>query len=143
VAVQQTITGLLVFDKPETLHALKVALQGELIEVWTARTCSEAGDFLKCEEQVPPLVFTDIQFPDGTWVDILLQAQEASEPVNVIVVSTPKEVGFYVQAFQWGAFDFLAPPFGQFETAHVVRTAAANVLRQRQDQNRLVSASLD
>jgi DNA-binding NtrC family response regulator len=143
VAVQQTITGLLVFDKPETLHALKVALQGQSVEVWTARTCNEAAGFLKYGEQVPHLVFTDIQFPDGTWVDILLLSREALEPVNVIVVSPPKDVEFYVQAFQWGVFDFLVPPFGQNETAHVVRTAAANVLRRRQDQNRLVSASFD
>jgi DNA-binding NtrC family response regulator len=141
--MKETITALLVFDKSETLHALKVALQGQSIEVWTARTCSEAAGFLNnYGAPVPHLVFTEIQFPDGTWVDILLQAQEALEPVNVIIVSPPEGVAFYSQAFQWGAFDFLVPPFVQNETAHVVQTAAANVLRRRQDQNRLVSASL-
>jgi DNA-binding NtrC family response regulator len=140
--VQQAITALLVFENPETLHSLKVALQCQSVEVWTARTCSEAAAFLDAE-QVPHLVFTDVQFPDGTWIDILLQAQKASEPVNVIVVSPPKDVEFYIQAFEWGAFDFLLPPFDQNETTHVLRTAAAHVLRRRQDQAPVVTASFE
>ena len=78
-----------------------------------------------------PLVFTDTELPDGTWADILAEAERAAQPVNVIVVARVVDRRFYVEAIETGAFDFLAPPFVATDLAYVVRTALDNVVARR------------
>ena len=78
-----------------------------------------------------PLVFTDKQLPDGTWADVLAVAEQATQPVNVIVVARIVDTRFYVEAIETGAFDFLAPPFNATDLAYVVRTALDNVHARR------------
>ena len=78
-----------------------------------------------------PLVFTDTQLPDGTWADILAEAETAAQPVNVIVVARVVDTHFYLEAIATGAFDFLAPPFMAADLAYVVRGALDNVVARR------------
>jgi FixJ family two-component response regulator len=77
------------------------------------------------------LVFTDPQLPDGTWADIVVMAEKAKLPVNVIVVARLVDTRFYVEAIETGAFDFLAPPFNATDLAYVVRSALDNVAARR------------
>jgi DNA-binding NtrC family response regulator len=86
-----------------------------------------------------PLVFTDTTLPDGTWADILAEAEKAAQPVNVIVVARVVDTRFYIEAIQTGAFDFLAPPFAASDLAYVVRSALDNVPTRR--KARLVVAN--
>lgn len=78
-----------------------------------------------------PLVFTDTELPDGTWTDILVEAERAAQPVNVIVVARVVDTRFYVEAIETGALDFLAPPFVGTDLAHVVRITLENVFDRR------------
>lgn len=78
-----------------------------------------------------PLIFTDTQPPDGTWADILAEAERAAQPVNVIVVARVVDTRFYLEAIETGAFDFLVPPFIASHLAYVVRSALDNVVTRR------------
>ncbi len=58
-------------------------------------------------------------------------SEDATLPVNVIVVSRLADVRLYVDALQNGAFDFISPPFEARELSYVLRTASANAHLRR------------
>jgi DNA-binding NtrC family response regulator len=126
----ERITALLVHDNSETLATLKGALERQGMRIIHAQSHAQAKRLLGGLNP-PPLVFTDIQLPDGTWADILAVANKASQPVNVIVVARVVNTRFYVEAIETGAFDFLAPPFNATDLAYVVRSAHDNVIARR------------
>jgi DNA-binding NtrC family response regulator len=123
------------------MDALRMALEEQSIGIHSAKTCAEAA--LALLSNFPPhLVFTEIQLTDGDWADILTLAGKASEPVNVIVVSPLVDIGFYVQAIERGAFDFIVPPLSDPEFMHVVRIAAENAVSRRARHDAIFPGSL-
>jgi DNA-binding NtrC family response regulator len=122
--------ALLVHHNSETLAALAGALQRQGMHILHAQSRAQAKRMLGGLNPVP-LVFTDKQLPDGTWADVLAAAEQAVQPVNVIVVARLVDTRFYVEAIETGAFDFLAPPFNATDLAYVVRTALDNVSARR------------
>jgi len=127
---KENIEALLVQTWPDPSDPLRLALEGQLIEVCTAHNCFEAALSL-CSPCPPHLVFTETQLPDGDWEDVLSFAARANAPVNVIVVSPHVDVALYIQTMERGAFDFIVSPPGAPELLHVVRVAAANVSARR------------
>ena len=132
----EKITALLVHHNSETLISLKAVLERQGVRVIQAESRAQAKRLLDGLNPAP-LVFTDIQLPDGTWADVLAAAGKAALPVNVIVVARVVNTRFYVEAIETGAFDFVAPPFSATELAHVVRCASDNVISQRNALPRL------
>ena len=128
--MQENIKALLVQARPDPSDALRLALEGQLIEICTAKNCGEAA--LTLRSHCPPhLVFTDIHLPDGNWADVLTLAARASAPVNVIVVAPQVDVALYIQTMERGAFDFIVSPSSASELLHVVRVAAENAFTRR------------
>ncbi|MBI1941083.1 MAG: response regulator [Acidobacteria bacterium] len=124
------ISAVLVHNQPDPLGGLKPALEIQSVVIRRAHSCREAGRLL--EGPNPPLlVFTDSQLPDGTWADVVRLAGKAPTPASVIVVSRLVDVQLYLDALEYGAFDFIAPPFEPRELAHVVECAVANTLSLR------------
>jgi len=126
----ENIKALLVQARPDPLDPLRLALEEQAIDIFTARNCAEAAMALWADSP-PHLVFTEIQLADGNWADVLTLAGKASAPVNVIVVAPFADVSFYVSVIERGAFDFIVPPLSEPELLHVVRIATENVLRRR------------
>ncbi len=126
----ERITALLVYQNSETLATLERALERQGMRVTHAESRAQAKGMLGGLNPAP-LVFTDTQLPDGTWADILTEAEKAAQPVNVIVVARLVDTRFYVEALETGAFDFLAPPFMAADLAYVVRRALGNVVARR------------
>jgi len=126
----ERITALCVHQNSETLATLEGALERQGMLVAHAESRAQAKRMLGGLDPAP-LVFTDTQLPDGTWADILAEAEKAAQPVNVIVVARLVDTRFYVEAIETGAFDFLAPPFMAEDLAYVVRSALDNVVARR------------
>ncbi len=133
IAMKKHTRALLVYGQAEHLEVLKRELEAQSIRTSRARTSRQA---LRIFERLnpPPLVFTDVALPDGTWADVLAHAAKATTPVNVIVVSRLVDPKTYVEVIERGAFDFVAPPFGSSELAHVVRCAMGNVTSRGEAQ---------
>jgi two-component system response regulator PilR (NtrC family) len=129
------ISVLVVYNQPDPLRTLWVALQGPGASLRQARTCAEAGRILSGAKP-PELVFTGLEFPDGNWPDIVRLAKGAAEPVNVIVVSRQVDIPLYIRAIEQGAFDYITPPFEPADLAYVIRCAASNVLLRREVEAR-------
>lgn len=139
--MNENIRALLVQTRHTPLDALRMALEEQSIEIFTARTCAEAA--LALLSNYPPhLVFTEIQLTDGSWANILTLAGKSSAPVNVIVVAQTVDIGFYLHAIESGAFDFIVPPLSDPELMHVVRIAAQNALCRRQDDTAMIAHPL-
>ena len=126
----ERITAMFVYQNSETLATLKDALERQGIHIIHAESCAQAKRMLGGPNP-SPLVFTDTQLPDGTWADILAEAEKAAQPVNVIVVARVVNARFYVETIETGAFDLVAPPFVATDLAYVVRGALDNVVARR------------
>jgi DNA-binding NtrC family response regulator len=73
------------------------------------------------------LVVTDLQLPDGTGLDVLKLAKEASPDVPVVLITAFATVSTAVAAMKSGAFDYVQKPFDNDRFKALV----ANALRQR------------
>ncbi len=124
------IPALLVHQNSQTLTALKAALERQGMRAVVAESRAQAAQLLGGLNPAP-LVFTDIELPDGTWAEVLAAAEKASQPVNVIVVARVVDTRFYVQAIETGAFDFIAPPFMAADLDYIVHSALSNVIGRR------------
>jgi DNA-binding NtrC family response regulator len=128
--MKQITSALLVHQNSETMRSLVGALERQGVHVTQAGSRAQAKRMLGGLDPVP-LVFTDIQLPDGTWADILAVGKKVALPVNVIVVARVVDTRFYVEAIEAGAFDFIAPPFTASDLTHVIRCALDNALERR------------
>ena len=136
----EEIRGLLLYSRRHPLRTLRHALDSQGVQTIQARNCAEAARLLQ-DSDPPELLFTDTQLPDGNWADAIRLARKATEPVNVIVVSHVVDVSLYVEVVQAGACDFIAPPFEKAELAHVVRCAADNAERRREEKSKAEEAA--
>jgi len=123
-------TVMVVHRNSETLASLKSALERQGVSILQADSRARAIQMLGGQNPAP-LVFTDTELPDGTWADILAEAERAAQPVNVIVVARVVDTRFYLETIETGAFDFIAPPFVATDLEHVVRNALDNAAARR------------
>ena len=130
VIMQDMVKALLVHNQSETLATLRGVLERLGLNVVQAESYAQAKRWLGGLNPIP-LVFTDAQLPDGNWADVVAMAGKAAQPVNVIVVARVVNTRFYVEVIEYGAFDFIAPPFNATDLAYVVRTAVDNVVARR------------
>ena len=124
------ITAMVVHQNSEILASLKSALVRQGMSILQANSRARAIQMLGGQDPAP-LVFTDTELPDGTWADILAEAERATQPVNVIVVARVVDTRFYLETIETGAFDFIAPPFVATDLEWVVRSALDNVAARR------------
>jgi len=129
--MRRTVTALLIFHRTEPYNDLEAALEKLAVRTGRAGTLAEACHVLS-SVNLPLLVFTESELPDGNWADVVSLSARASSPVSVIVVGQEIDTKLYVSVIEGGAFDFMAPPFEAIDLAHVVRCAADNALMRRQ-----------
>lgn len=71
----------------------------------TTRDARELIEVLK-----PNLVLLDIQFPDGSGLDLLREIRASASPTDVILVTAAKEVDSLTEALRCGVFDYILKP---------------------------------
>jgi DNA-binding NtrC family response regulator len=137
---EERLSALLVHNGAEHFRPLESALESQSVYTRRAATCGEALLILRGLHP-PQLVFTDTILADGNWACVLRMAAGAPTPVNVIVVARLVDTNLYLEALQEGAFDLITPPFVASDVAHVVRSAASNVVRRREKEGQGASWS--
>jgi len=128
--MRETITALLVHDRPEPMGFIRRALEFQEIMTQSVTTCREAHERLWGLEP-PHLVLVDPRLPDGSWDDIVVSAAAAPSHANVIVVSEVVDMALYLESVQRGAFDFIVSPMSLPDFNYVVRSAVENALERR------------
>ncbi|MFW1677160.1 response regulator [Pontibacter sp. JAM-7] len=87
----------------------------------------------------PDLLLLDIQFPDGTGLDLLRRLRAANSAVDVILITAAKEVDTLREAMRGGVFDYILKPlvFERLQEAlsnyceHMQKMLAMQSLAQR------------
>jgi DNA-binding NtrC family response regulator len=128
--MNEKIGALVVYSNGGPMRDLQRMLTNQFVKVRQTRTCREAASCLE-KPNPPHLIFTDSELLDGTWAEILDAAIAAPAAVNVILVVRADEIKGYLEAVQRGVFDLMTPPFSEFDVAHLVKNAVANVLGRR------------
>lgn len=118
---------LVVDDEPAILRFLEPALTAGGYNVATASRMAEA---LKAIAARPPdLVVLDLGLPDGDGKDLIRKVREWSD-VPIIVLSAREREAEKIEAFDFGADDYVNKPFGVGELMARMRAA----LRHRGQQ---------
>lgn len=134
---QEKLFAMLVSDGSASFEELSWKLESYGIETWSVESRTEAADMMQGSH--PELILTATKFPEGTWSEIVDMARKSSVPANVIVVGKRVDIELYVRAIEYGAFDFMLPPFEADQLSHVLRVATADVRRAREAQALLAS----
>lgn len=132
-APAEQVTAVVLFRVGNAVDQLKEALEGHSLQVRCLTTVKETLALLQAANP-PHLVLTEGMLPDGTWADVVKQANGASQAVKVIVVSRVVDVRLYVDAMDGGAFDFIVPPFSGTKVDYAVNHAVEKVVNLRRAQ---------
>lgn len=103
---------LFIFDDDTALMALlhRIA-QKRFQKIFTAPTCKKALELVEAEVGDFDLVITDLNFPDGSGLDILRAAKTKSSLTSVVVFTGFASLETAIQALHEGAFDYITKPF--------------------------------
>lgn len=82
------------------------------------------------------VVVLDMRLPDGNGLDVLVQLQEISPEVQVVIITGHGDVDNAVQAMKLGAYDYLTKPFELDRLELIVEKAFQRTRLQR--ENRLL-----
>ena len=99
---------LLCDPESQSLHALRVVLQGAGFEVDATRTAAEAFD--RGAVSPPAAAIIELVLPDGDGVEVCRRLREWSV-MPVILLSAVRDEEAQVRAFDAGADDYVAKPF--------------------------------
>ena len=131
------VCALLVHNRSVHVTQLVLVLEALGIKCREAATSSAVREELSAV-QVPQVVFTDTFYADGDWKDVVHLAQGARQATNVIVVSRLEDVRLYLDTIDFGAFDFIAPPYQESDVSHLMHCVARNAAGRRKDQGRML-----
>jgi DNA-binding NtrC family response regulator len=130
------VCALLVHNHSVHVCELLLVLEALGIKCREAATSSAALEELN-RVQVPHVVFTDTVYADGDWKDVVHLAQGARQATNVVVVSRLEDIRLYLDTIDFGAFDFLTPPYRESDVSHLVHCVVRSVVSRRKDQTRV------
>lgn len=116
----------------EDMISIRQALEEFLLQqpgFIVAGACSTVSDAVTLVHKTKPdLLLLDIQLPDGTGFDILGQI-----PVPLKVIFLTAHSQYAIQAFRYGAIDYLLKPFNELELMEALqRVIAAQPLLREQ-----------
>jgi CheY-like chemotaxis protein len=106
---QEALSALLVYAEFEPMHTLRVMLANQGIDTWRARSCRQALNFLARFRPVHA-IFTDKDFPDGTWLDLVRAKRRTPAPLFVVARETDARLSS-ADIIQQGGAGLIVPPF--------------------------------
>ena len=106
-------------------HLIRWSLSQPLIKngytVDTAESGAEAQS--KMATFKPQMVLLDIRLPDANGLELLERFKAEDEDLIVIMITAYADVGSAVEAFKFGAEDYIGKPFNLESVKHVIKQA--------------------
>ncbi len=112
---------LIVDDDRFVRMALVEALRSWDYETFEADSVASARKMFEDEE--PPIVLLDIDLPDGSGLDVLIEIKEQSPDTVVVMISGNVDIENTVAALRGGAHDFIGKPVRVEELKVTLRNA--------------------
>ncbi len=116
---------LIVEDEPRLRQSTAVLMSRDGREILQCGTGSEALALLT--EQDVGVILLDLNLPDMSGIDVLMQLRTVPSTASVIVVSAEKHIDSAIQCLRYGAAEFIRKPF---KPEHLERTVD-NLLHRR------------
>jgi DNA-binding response OmpR family regulator len=117
----ERISLLLVSTNAEDLTALRNILHHRDWNILHCATVTDARTHLK---KIPTsVVVTDSMLPDGSWKDLIDEAERMREAPLVLVTSRHADERLWAEVLNMGGYDVLLKPFDRNEVARVVGMA--------------------
>ena len=127
--MKRNMFALVVHKRAEPCQALKPVLRCLGVDTFSVGSCAEAAHLI--EQTHPHFIFTDTQLPDGTWIDVVNLAEDAMVPICAILVGPSKNPELLQAAVNYGAFDFIFPPFDSEAVSQLLNRAMVLVRARR------------
>jgi two-component system response regulator PilR (NtrC family) len=112
---------LIVDDERSMQEFLEIFLRREGYDVRTAGSVDTAIAHLESDDI--DLIITDMQMPEKTGLDLILEAREISPEAIVVVVTAFGTTDSAISAMKEGAYDYLTKPFKLDELRIVIEKA--------------------
>jgi response regulator RpfG family c-di-GMP phosphodiesterase len=117
----ENISILLVSPHNEDDTVLRHLLRDSGCEINRCRSKREAAALVGT--RVPSLIICERDLPDGTWKDVLGQADALPNRPLVLVVSRHADESLWGEVLNLGGYDVLLKPFDRVEVTRVVEMA--------------------
>jgi two-component system nitrogen regulation response regulator GlnG len=118
-------------DDPSVRWVLDKALRQAGMRTRTFERGEHLLDALQSD--TPDVLITDVRMPGIDGINLMQRIGRVSPDLPVIVVTAHSDLGSAVAAYQGGAFEYLPKPFDVDEVIELVRKAARNGGRRRDD----------
>jgi DNA-binding NtrC family response regulator len=112
---------LVIDDEPSVTDALRLVLTELGHHVDSAKTGSEAKEFLKGSPY--DLVFTDLRLPDASGIDLLGLIKSDTPNTEVILMTAHGSLEITIDAIKRGAFYYIEKPFTPQQVTALVERA--------------------
>lgn len=129
-----SLTVLFLDDEELLVSTCETLLRGQGFRVLTATRVREALSLL--ERHRPDLVFSDVQLPDGSGMDVLAAAKKADPDCVVMMITAFATVEASIESIRAGAYDYLPKPFTATQL-QVLAGRAANQVELARENARL------
>ena len=107
-------------------------------EVWSARSCREALEFLRRAEVSVAVVGEDL--PDGDWKMVLKGISDLPSPPRLVVASRRADDRLWAEVLNLGGYDLLLTPFEAQEASRVCYQAWRGWRQKREVSAQAVAA---
>lgn len=112
---------LIIDDEPLIRKSLKIALEEDGYDIYTAETGME-GIAVARKENID-IVFLDIKLPDIQGLDVLQKLKSMDNDLLVIMMTGYGTIESAVTAMKSGAFDYITKPFKTKDIATLIKLA--------------------
>lgn len=125
---------LFIFDDDTTLLALiqRIAMK-RFNRIVTSPSARRALELVDEEIQDFDLILTDLNFPDGSGLDILQAAKKKSPLTSVVVFTGYSSLETALRAMHEGAFDYITKPFTLEQIVALINKMESYVDLQREN----------
>ena len=122
---------LIADDETAARYGMAKALRGEGRELFEAEDGNAALAIIR--EQLPDLVFLDLNMPLKSGIEVLMAMQTSPLPTKpeVIVVTANDTLNHAIECIRHGAADFLAKPYDIDHLRSIARRSEQRVRLQR------------
>ena len=135
----KALTVLVVDDEPPIRRFLRTSLAASGYRIVEAEDA--AGGLRSLTTEKPDLVILDLGLPDKSGLELIGEIRKASA-VPILVLSARHDERSKVEAFDLGADDYVAKPFGMAELMARLRAALRHAFQAQGEQPVFVSGDL-
>jgi DNA-binding response OmpR family regulator len=114
-------TLLIIDDERNVLYSLEKGLAADDLRIVTAPTAR--GGIAAVSDERPDAALLDVQLPDLSGLDALLQIRERDPKLPVIIMTAHGTAETAIEAMKRGAFDYVLKPWKLAELKQIVHGA--------------------